>query len=334
MTDLNELQFFVQVSRTQSFTQAARRLGVPKSSVSRAIRRLENRLGVRLIDRTTRSVALTEAGELYRSHCQRMMDQAEEAELAVGALLATPRGRLRIGAPVAFARSVIGPMLGDFLASFPELQVDLHLLHGTEIPDKEDLDIVVKAGPLEDSGMLVRPLMRIRLGAFANPAYVAEHSPPQTPSELTKHSCVATSCGQSGQPAGYTIWRLRRGGELREVRVAARASVPDPTVNHLLAVNGAGIALLSQSMAGRDVEEGRLIRILPEWEPDPVELYALYPPKLNASPRVRAFLQFFRETFGQAAWFSEGTPVVAKTDRHPVRDRSARPIRKTVESVS
>ncbi len=335
MTDLNELQFFVQVSRTQSFTLAARRLGVPKSSVSRAIRRLERRLGVRLIERTTRSVALTEAGELYRNHCQRIMDQAEEAELAVGALLATPRGRLRIGAPVAFARSVIGPMLGEFLASFPEMQVDLHLLHGSEIPDTEDLDIVVKAGPLEDSGMLVKPLMRIKLGAYASPAYVAERSLPQTPGDLAQHSCVTTSCSQAGHPAGYTVWRLRRGGELREVRVAAKASIPDPTVNHLLAEAGVGIALLSQSMAEREIDAERLVRILPEWEPDPVELYALYPPKLSASPKVRAFLQFFRETYGQAAWFGEGVSVTAKTKRRPVRDQSAAgQANKTAQSVS
>ncbi|MFC5864062.1 LysR family transcriptional regulator [Acidicapsa dinghuensis] len=323
MNDLNELQFFVQVSRTQSFTQAARKLGVPKSSVSRAIRRLEDRLGVRLIDRTTRSVALTEAGELYRSHCQRIMDQAEEAEQAVGALLATPRGRLSIGAPVAFARSVIGPMLGEFLAAHPDLQVDLHLLHGAENPDQEDLDMLVKAGPLEDSGMLVKPLMRIRLGAYASPDYLERCSMPQTPGDLAQHSCVTTSCSQFGLPAGYTILRLRRSGELCEVRVSAKVSVPDPTVNHLLAEAGVGIALLSQSMAARETEEGRLVRVLPEWEPDPVELYALYPPRLSASPKVQAFLQFFRETYGQKAWLGEtgSSPILAK--RHPVQNRRA-----------
>lgn len=327
MADLNGLQVFVQVSRAQSFTQAARKLGLPKSSVSREIRRLEGRLGVRLIDRTTRSVSLTEAGELYRDHCLRIMDQAEEAELAVGALLATPRGRLRIGAPVAFARSVIGPMLGEFLAAYPELQVDLHLLHGTEIPDKEELDIFVKAGPLEDSGMLVKPLMRIRLGAYASPDYLATRPGPQTPAELALHSCVTTSCSQGGQPTGYTVLRLRRGGEVREVRVAARVSVPDPTVNHLLAEAGVGIALLSQATAERQVEKGLLTRVLEEWEPDPVELYALYPQRLNASPKVRAFLQFFRETYGQSAWLGEGISDAVKAKRRPVGNRSAvRPV--------
>ena len=108
MTNLNELQFFVQVSQTQSFTKAAKRLGVPKSSVSRAIARLEDRLGVHLVERTTRKVALTEVGELYLNRCQRVMEEAEQADLAVGALQAKPRGTLRVGAPVAFARSILG----------------------------------------------------------------------------------------------------------------------------------------------------------------------------------------------------------------------------------
>src|SRR5215470_17794899 len=148
MTDLNELQFFVHVSQTQSFTLAARHLGVPKSSVSRAIARLEGRLGVRLVERTTRSVALTEAGEIYLDRCRRVLDEAEQADLAVGALLATPRGRLRVGAPVMFARAILGPALGEFLARYPELRVNLQLLGGGAVPREEDLDVVVRAGPL------------------------------------------------------------------------------------------------------------------------------------------------------------------------------------------
>ena len=121
MTNLNELQFFVQVSESQSFTKAAKRLGVPKSSVSRAILKLENRLGVRLVERTTRRVALTEVGELYLSRCRRVIDEAEQADLAVGAMQAKPRGTLRVGAPVAFARSILGPRMGEFLALYPQM---------------------------------------------------------------------------------------------------------------------------------------------------------------------------------------------------------------------
>jgi DNA-binding transcriptional LysR family regulator len=298
MTNLNELQFFVHVSQTQSFTGAAKRLGVPKSSVSRTIQRLERRLGVRLVERTTRRVALTEVGELYLNHCRRVMEEAEQADLAVGALQAKPRGTLRVGAPVAFARSIMGPSMGDFLAMYPELRMHLQLLNGDESPRAGSLDVIVRAGPLEDSGLLVKPLMRIRLGAYASPAYLKRRKPPESPAGLAQQSCITMTCGTFGEPGDFAMWRLRRGGELKEVRVDARVSVPDPTINHQLALAGTGVALLARSVVRADVEQGRLVRLLPEWEPEPVELHALYPSQLNSSPKVRAFLQFLRERFG------------------------------------
>jgi DNA-binding transcriptional LysR family regulator len=295
MTNLNELQFFVHVSQTQSFTGSAKRLGVPKSSVSRTIQRLERRLGVRLVERTTRRVALTEVGELYLNHCRRVMEEAEQADLAVGAMQAKPRGTLRVGAPVAFARSIMGPSMGDFLAMYPELRMHLQLLNGDESPRVGSLDVIVRAGPLEDSGLLVKPLMRIRLGAYASPAYLKRRKTPESPAGLMQQSCITMTCGTFGEPGDFAVWRLRRGGELKEIRVDARVSVPDPTINHQLALAGTGVALLAQSVVRADVEQGRLVRLLPEWEPEPVELHALYPSQLNSSPKVRAFLQFLRE---------------------------------------
>lgn len=230
MTDLNELRFFVQVSETQSFTLAAKHLGVPKSSVSRAIQRLETRLGVRLVERTTRSVALTEAGELYLDRCQRVMEEAEQADLVVGALLAKPRGRLRVGAPVAFARSILGPILGEFLRTYPEVRLHLQLLNGDVSPREGSLDVMIRPGPLEDSGLLVKPIMRIRLGAYASPLYVENRGMPESPAALREQSCITTSCGTFGEPGDSAMWRLRRGAELKEVRVESRVSVPDPTI--------------------------------------------------------------------------------------------------------
>src|SRR5882757_2510442 len=172
MTDLNELQFFVQVSKAQSFTRAARRMGVPKSSVSRAIGRLEARLGVRLLERTTRSVALTEAGALYLDHCQRVMEEAEQADLAMGALLAKPRGRLRVVAPLPFVRFELVPLLGEFLAEYPELRVSVEALSVEKVSREGTPDVMIWPGPLEDSGLLMKPLAEIRLGAYASPLYI------------------------------------------------------------------------------------------------------------------------------------------------------------------
>jgi len=295
--DLNELQIFVQVSRTQSFTLAAKHLRLPKSSVSRSIKNLETRLGVRLIERTTRSVALTEAGELYLDRCRRMLEEAEQADLLIGVLQAKPRGRLRVGAPVAFARFVLGPVLGDFVALYPEVRLHMQLLTGGASFRESGLDVVIRPGPLEDSGLLVKPLMKIRIGIYASPRYLEHNDAPDSPADLRQQSCILANCGGPGEPADSAVWRLRRGPDLQEVRVEPRVSVPDPTINHQLAVAGVGVALLSQSAARADVEQGRLVRLLPDWEPDAVELHAVYPSRLNSSPKVRAFLQFLRERF-------------------------------------
>jgi DNA-binding transcriptional LysR family regulator len=298
MIDLNELQLFAQVAHEQSFTLAAKHLGVPKSSVSRGIMRLEARLGIRLFERTTRRMALTEAGEIYLERCQRVLDEAEQADLLIGALQVRPRGKLRVGAPVAFARSILGPILGKFLALYPELRLQLQLLGAEPLPSERTLDVVIRPGPLEDSGLLVKSIMRIRIGVYASPLYLENHRLPDSPAALREESCITARCEASGEPSDSAVWRLRRGSDLKEVRVESRVSVPDPTINHQLALAGVGVALLSQAVARVDVEQGRLVRLLPDWEPDPVELHAVYPSRLNSSPNVRVFLQFLRDHFG------------------------------------
>lgn len=295
MKDLNEIQYFVQVSQTQSFTTAANRLGVPKSSVSRAIVKLEQRLGIKLIERTTRSVSLTEAGELYLDRCQRVLEEAEQADQMLGAMHVKPRGTLRVGAPGPFARMSLAPILGEFLARYPEIRLQLQII-GTEASQREHkLDIVIRPGPLEDSGLLVKPLMQIHLATYASPRYLEGRPVPETPSDLRSHSCIVTSCGAYGEPAESATWKLRRAGEWKEVRVEAKVAVPDPSICYQLTLAGVGIGLLSQPAAQKEVDQGRLVRVLPGWEPEPVELHALYPSQLNASPKVRAFLDFLKE---------------------------------------
>jgi DNA-binding transcriptional LysR family regulator len=291
VVDLNEIQYFVRVAQEQSFTQAARRLRVPKSTVSRAVRQLEVRLGVRLLERTTRRVALTEVGAVYLSHCRRVIEEAEQADLAIGASLARPRGLLRVGVPVPFARYILGPMMGEFLTLYPDLQIDIQVLNGGSVFEQDgDLDVLVRAGSGGNSGWLVRWLMRVRQGIYASHGFLERHGRPETPAALRGLPSVTTSC----DAVGGEVWRMKRGEELAEVRLAARVSVPDPTINHQLALDGIGVAMLSQGLARTDLEAGRLIRLLPDWELDPIEIYACYPSRLSSSPKVRAFLEYLK----------------------------------------
>jgi DNA-binding transcriptional LysR family regulator len=296
--NLNDIHFFMLVAQTHSFTRAAKKLGVPKSAASRAVTRLEDRLGVRLLERTTRTVCLTEVGETYFEHCQKVMEEVEQADLAVGALLAKPRGRLRIATPVAFARAILGPILKEFLFMYPELRVHLQLLNGDSTAREGSFDILIRPGPLEDSGLLVKPLMRIQLGVFASPDYLMNRELPASPIDLRDHDCITTGCGAFGEPADSATWRLCRGTERREIRVDSRVSVADPMLNHQLAIAGVGLALLAQSVVQMDINQGRLVRVLPDWEPESIEFHALYSSRLNSSPKVRAFLHFLRQHLG------------------------------------
>ena len=295
MIDLNELQFFAQLGKAQSFTLAARQLGTQKSAVSRALVNLETRLGVRLVERTTRRVALTEAGELFLEKCLRVLEEAEQADLAINMMHSKPKGRLRVGAPAAFVRFVLAPLLGDLLREYPEVKLSLQTIQGPPMPNETGLDIAIRQGPLDDSAMRVMPLKKISLGLYASAGYVAANGAPETPAGLRGHRFIITNCGSHGEPAEFAKLSLRRGALTETVRVEAHICLTDPSLNLQLALCDAGIALLSQSLSQRSVTEGRLVRILPDWEPEPVELFAVYASRLSSSPKVRAFLDYIRQ---------------------------------------
>jgi DNA-binding transcriptional LysR family regulator len=293
--DLNQLRCFAYVARHESFTVAAKKLGIPKSGVSRAVANLESRLGLRLIRRTTRNVALTEAGELYRTQCERMLEEAEQAELVMAQMHGQPKGRLRIGAPVAYARFVLAPLLPSFLKRYPAMDLSLHLADGTAASGESNLDVVIRPGPIGDSSSILTPVYKIQLGVYASPKYLDGKILPKTPAGLKDLDCITTGCGTHGEPVEKSLWRLRKGNDSQEIRLESRVSVPDPTINYQLVVAGSGVALLSKRVAAPDVAAGRLLHLLPDWEPASVELYAVYPSRLNSSPKVRAFVEFLRE---------------------------------------
>jgi len=295
VVDLNELQYFAQLGKTQSFTLAARQLGTQKSAVSRALTSLEARLGVRLVERTTRGVALTEAGEIFLEKCLRVLEEAEQADLAINAMHRQPKGRLRVGAPAAFVRFVLAPLLADFLREYPGLKLSLQIIQGPPMPDESGLDIAIRQGPLDDSTMRVMPLQKISLGLYAGPSYVVENGAPETPADLRNHRFISTNCGAHGEPTDFVKMSLRRGTVGETIRIEPHLCLADPSLNLQLAISNAGIAQLSQSVGQSNVVAGRLVRILPEWEPDSVELFAVYASRLSSSPKLRAFLDYVRK---------------------------------------
>src|SRR3984893_8862983 len=239
MTDLNELLYFVQVCDAKSFTVAAKLLKVPKSKVSRAIARLEDRLDVRLLERATRRVVLTEEGRTFLEDCRRAMEEAERAELALRTLGADPRGRLRIAAPVMFVHSFLGGLLGEFLRRYPELRLHLSV-HAETVnlnPLHANLAGVIQTGPMADSGLVVKPFGLGRRGIYASPAYLKKHGSPDSPSSLRNHSWLT-----GGESAAGAPWRLGgKAGMVEEVHLEPHVSVADPIVRQQFALAGLGI---------------------------------------------------------------------------------------------
>jgi len=277
------MQTFVWVARSGSFTRAAKALAMPKSTVSQHLRALETSLGTRLMQRTTRRLALTEAGKLFLSHCERAISEAEDAERAVTHYRSEPRGLLRVGVPVTFARTFLAPLLPSFCRKYPEVRVEL-VIPGRLDPVENMLDVVIRAGRIEDSSYVLKKLGEIGQGLFASRGYVKTSGTPESPAQLAAHNLIAIS----RQPQGAR-WKLKhRGGKEVEVRFEPRLAVADPVVAHLLAAAGMGIAVLPEFLSRGD---RRLSQVLADWSPSSVELFALYPAREMTPPKLRVFLE-------------------------------------------
>jgi DNA-binding transcriptional LysR family regulator len=282
MSDLNQIRFFASVAKAASFTGAAHELALPKSTISRAVARLENRLGVRLLNRTTRRVLLTEAGEAYLRHATRALDEAEQADLAVSALAAEPHGRLRVSLPTFFAQSAFLPVMVDLVARYPRLQIQLELRVAAASAPVTAFDISIQSGPVEDSELMIQKLGRSYGGLYASREYIERHGTPKSVRDLKQHSCL-TQSGASGD-----AWHLHRGARTVEIRTEPRVSGADLMLQYRLATAGIGIANLPHFLAAPD---GSLVRVLPGWD-DSVELFAIYPSKRASSVNVRVCLDF------------------------------------------
>ncbi|MDC0711070.1 LysR family transcriptional regulator [Stigmatella sp. ncwal1] len=287
--DLNELLVFAKVVQAGSFTLAARGLRMPKSTVSRKVSELEERVGAQLLQRTTRKLRLTEVGQAYYEHCARIVAEAELAELAVTRMQSAPHGLLRVTAPLAF--NFMGSILAEFLTHYPEVQIDMVCTDRTVDLVEEGFDLAVRAGRLPDSSSLIaRRLGSIERGVMASPRYIQEHGAPKSPRELASHDCLLFGSGTGGN-----VWSLFSGNRSAEVPIRARLTVNEPDMLRAVTLAGFGVALLPNSLYVEDIASGRLQRILPEWSSSGASVHAIYPVTRHHSPKVMAFVDFLRE---------------------------------------
>lgn len=290
MRDLNDLAIFAQVVQSGSLTAAADALGMPKSNVSRRLARLETELGVRLLERTTRKLHLTEVGALYYEHCRRILEEAEHAELSVQQRLAAPRGLLRISASHSVGQGLLAPIVGEFLARYPDVQLQLALTNRRVDLIEEGFDVVLRIGTLEESNLVARYLGDSVLQCYAGADYVARHGQPQSPQELKQHSCLI----MSDMPQADR-WTFVGPGGRETVTVPTRAAVNDFSTLCRMAAANAGIALVPNYLCEPGLHSGRLVPLLPEWTLAPTPIHAVYPSHRGATPKLRALLDFLVE---------------------------------------
>jgi DNA-binding transcriptional LysR family regulator len=274
---------FAAVADTGSFTAAARHLVMPKSTVSRKVGELEKRVGARLIQRTTRRLRLTDVGRVYSEHCARISREADEADLAVQRMQATPRGLLRISAPPSFR--TLGQIAAEFLKRYPDVRIEVVCTERHVDLVAEGFDVAVRVGPLTDSNLIARKLAVVKQILVAAPGYLRRRGSPRGPVELQEHETIGLGSGP-----GPGLWSLDKAGESVDVHVRRLLVVNDIEWVHEAARRGIGIALLPEFACKEDLQAGRLCQVLSEWSSGEMPLYALYPSPRHLSRKVLAFI--------------------------------------------
>ncbi|MBO9447372.1 LysR family transcriptional regulator [Ruegeria sp. R14_0] len=306
MTEIGAIPVFVAVADHGGFAAAARHLGLTKSAVSKRIGVLEAHLGTQLFHRSTRSISLTEAGEIYLAHAEQALGAAQDAEDAVAALQGQPVGLLRLSTPMSFGQLHVAPLIAAFLRQYPGIRIDLMMDDKFVDLVEGGIDVALRAGTLPDSALIARRLAPIHSVIVAAPDYLAQSGTPETPEDLLAHSCLHYA--YSRDPSE---WRLA--GPAGDVRVQTSGGL---RVNNSVALctallDGLGIGRLPTFIAGAHLTSGRLVRVLPDYRLPEQALYAVFPERKHMPAKVRAFLDFVGERIGrdEPYWDMDAGPL-------------------------
>lgn len=293
MDKLEAMSAFAKVVVHGSYAEAGRRLGLTRSAVSKAVKELEQLLGARLLDRTTRRVSPTEAGRAYFERCVDILASIEETELQVSRLHDEPRGVLKVNAPMSFGTRYLGEAIADFMAKFPGLRIELTLTDRFIDPIEEGADVTIRIGALSDSSLIARKIAPARRVLVASPDYLALQGKPTSPEDLAGHRCL-----HYGHTTVLPRWQLSSHGEPVSVAVSASVCCNNGDVLRKVALKGEGIAFLPTFIVGADIAAGRLSFILAAHEPAALGIHALYAPNRYLAAKTRVFIDFLAARFG------------------------------------
>ncbi len=297
--DLYEMEIFARIVAQGSMTGAGQSLGISPAVVSKRIKKLEQRLGARLLQRTTRQIALTEAGQDYYQRVQAILEQVDEAEAAVSQRAMQVQGTLKMTAPTSFGRMHIAPHLGGFLDQSGDISLDLHL--SDEFTDliADGFDLAIRVGALPDSSLVARKLAPIHRVLCASPDYIAKHGMPSHIDELSDHLCLAA---RNQDP-----WRLEGPDGSSAVRAQGPLRTNSSEVVRSAVIAGLGIALRSTWDVADELRDGRLVVVLPQWRASShVGLYAVYPSRRYLPAKVRLFVDYLSDLYGSEPYWDRG----------------------------
>ena len=297
-----EMTVVVEVARQGSFSGAARRLDLSPSAVSKLVTRMEQRLDSRLFNRTTRRLSLTEGGRQFHDRCLQILDQIEAAEEQLLGYQRAPMGELKVTCSPAFARYQLLPLMPEFLAACPQLEVNLRITGESLNLITHDIDVAIRHGRLEDSSLVARQLAASRRVVCASPAYLDAHGTPDKPADLSQHNCLSSASGN------LKHWRFTRRGRDQEVTVSGNFSCDTVEALRDLALRGMGIVNLAEFVVAPDLKSGDLRRLLPGYRSEAQPLHVVYPHRLQLPSKVRVFVEFLVERY------SPDSPWVEKSD--------------------
>ncbi len=315
--DLSGIEVFIQVVKAGSFTAAGERLGLPKSTISRRVTRLEQELGARLLHRTTRQLRLTEVGSEFYDRVSKAVDDLEDAARSVSHDQEIPRGLIRLTAPVDFAFSYLGDIIASFRKLYPDVEVDVEVTQRTINLVEEGFDLALRAGKLADSTLVATKLADTEFALFASPQYLAARGQPKVLSDLAQHDCLLFR----GRP-GRRRWALEGPSGLETVEVSGHVSANDFSFLHGMLLADAGITQLPRFIVKCDIHAGRLTEVLPEYKSTNGALYLVYPSSRHLSAKVRAFRDHVLKELEAQPW------AMKRSLNRPGKDQQAKGARR------
>lgn len=293
---------FRAVVESEGFAAAATRLGLSRAAVSKLINRLESHLQVRLIERTTRSLHLTEVGSRYYERCVHILDDLDQAERELIQSDANPAGSLRISAPHAFATAHVAPFVAEFIGKYPNIKLDISLTDRFVDLIEEGYDVAIRiAAELPQSSLIARPLAPCRFVVCGAPSYLAKNAEPLAPKDLDRHRCLIHNASQASASWVFACSK----GQRHVARVEGSIAANSGDMLRAAALNGAGLGAMATFLVGEDLEAGRLRTVLNDYLLEPSSIFAIYPSRKYLAPKVRAFINFLGEKYGPDPYWDQ-----------------------------